>query len=115
MSRFTALAAAAATVALLGGVHPALQAQTDVSLGDGPRPAEQLAKRATPEQLKTAFLECDRLSQTVPLDFGTAAQCSVVYEALKQRVFDGDFERLLVWWRVEAKRAVAQGPAPMDP
>jgi hypothetical protein len=58
---------------------------------------------ATPEQLKSAYLQCERLALATPLDFGTAAQCSMVYEALKQRVFGGDFERLLAWWRQESK------------
>jgi hypothetical protein len=63
--------------------------------------------RAAPEQLKSAYLQCERLALTTPLDFGTAAQCSVVYEALKQRVFAGDFERLHAWWR-QASKATAE-------
>ncbi|HJV96708.1 MAG TPA: hypothetical protein VJ608_11755 [Albitalea sp.] len=58
---------------------------------------------ATPEQLKSTYLQCERLALMTPLDVGTAAQCSVVYETLKQRVFAGDFERLHAWWRQEAK------------
>jgi hypothetical protein len=177
MSRFTALAAAAATAALLAGVHPALQAQPEPSLADvslprlqsmvlhpsatqelsfttafcsfatdelrkrafggdperllgwlrderarlevdatpAPEQAERPEPRATPEQLKSTFLQCDRLSQETALDSGTAAQCSVVYEELKQRVFAGDFERLLAWWRVETKGAVAQETASASP
>jgi hypothetical protein len=76
---------------------------------------EQGAARATPEQLKSAFLQCDRLSRETALDSGTAGQCSVVYEALKQRVFAGDFERLLAWWRMEAKATVAQDTARAGP
>jgi hypothetical protein len=184
MSRFTAFAAAAATAALLAGVHPPLQAQPEPSLADvslprlksmvlhcdlhpsatqelsfttafcahatgelrerafdgdperlagwlrdersrlevdaAPAPeqaaqAERPEPRATPEQLKSSFLACDRLSQETALDSGTAAQCSVVYEELKQRVFAGDFERLLAWWRVETKGAVAQETASASP
>jgi hypothetical protein len=182
MSRFTALAAAAATAALLAGVHPALLAQPEPSLADvslprlksmvlhcdlhpsatqelsfttafcahatdtlrerafdgdpqrlagwlrdersrlevdaapAPEQAERPEPRATPEQLKSSFLACDRLSQETALDSGTAAQCSVVYEELKQRVFAGDFERLLAWWRVETKGgAVAQATASASP
>lgn len=89
--------------------------------GDGPGDArvqvnapaapERSLPRATPEQLKSAFLQCDRMSRTTVLDFGTAAQCSVVYEALKQRVFAGDFERLNAWWREESKATAAQDTA----
>jgi hypothetical protein len=181
MSRFTALAAAAATAALLAGVHPALQAQPEPSLANvplsrlqsmvlhcdlhpsaaqalnfttafcsfatdelrqrafggnperllgwlrdersrlevdatpAPEQAERPEPRATPEQLKSTFLQCDRLSQETALDSGTAAQCSVVYEELKQRVFAGDFERLLAWWRVETKGTAAQETASASP
>jgi hypothetical protein len=77
--------------------------------------AEPSAPSATPEQLKSDFLQCDRLSQETVLDSGTAAQCSVVYEELKQRVFAGDFERLLAWWRVESKATAAQATARASP
>jgi hypothetical protein len=53
----------------------------------------------TPAELQSAYLECDRMAMTTALDFGTAAGCSVVYEALKARMFGGDFERLLEWHR----------------
>jgi hypothetical protein len=67
------------------------------------RPAMPAAKtppgRATPEQLKSDYLHCERLAQATLLDFGTAGDCSMVYEELKQRVFGGDFHLLLAWWR----------------
>jgi hypothetical protein len=70
---------------------------------------------ATPQQLKSVFMQCDRLSRTTVLDFGTAAQCSVVYEELKQRVFEGDSERLLAWWRDQSKVTAAQDTARASP
>jgi len=62
---------------------------------------------ATPAQLKAAYLQCNRLAETTLLDFGTAATCSMVYEALKERVFGGDFQRLLRWSREQRAGATA--------
>jgi hypothetical protein len=52
------------------------------------------------DQLKTAYLVCDEQATQTILDFGEAARCSQIAEALLKQVFDGDFERLLQWWRV---------------
>jgi hypothetical protein len=52
------------------------------------------------ERLKTAYLVCDEQATQSVLDFGEAARCSQIAEALLKQVFDGDFERLLQWWRV---------------
>jgi hypothetical protein len=54
---------------------------------------------ATPEELKAAYLYCDRLATTERFDSDAAASCSIVYEALKARVFGGSTERLIAWWR----------------
>jgi len=76
-----------------------------------------VVERATPAELQTAYLECDRMAMTTLLDFGTAAQCSVVYETFKERVFGGDFGRLLAWHEQQRKAdATGQEPGhrPMD-
>jgi hypothetical protein len=52
------------------------------------------------DRLKTAYLVCDEQATQTVLDFGEAARCSQIAEALLKQVFDGDFERLLQWWRV---------------
>ena len=51
--------------------------------------------------LKAEYLACDRAATESILSPGTAAYCSSVSEELLARGFDGDFERLLAWWRVE--------------
>jgi hypothetical protein len=61
---------------------------------DGSEPAA-----LTLDKLKSAYLDCDRRATTAFLDAGDAANCSLVYEELKQRVFGGDFEHLLAWWQ----------------
>jgi len=53
----------------------------------------------TAEELKSAYLDCERLAAATFLDAGGAAICSMVHEELKQRLFEGDFQRLLDWWQ----------------
>ncbi|HUG22015.1 hypothetical protein [Piscinibacter sp.] len=50
-------------------------------------------------ELEKSYWVCDHATTTAVLDGGTAAICSSLYEALKQRKFGGDFEALLAWWR----------------
>jgi len=51
------------------------------------------------EQLKTSYLMCDRRASREMLGFADAALCSHISEALKHKVFGGDFDKLLEWWR----------------
>jgi hypothetical protein len=60
---------------------------------------------ATADELKAAYLHCDRLARTEEFDGAAAAACSVVYEALKARVFGGDTERVIAW--MQQQRAAA--------
>jgi len=55
-------------------------------------------------ELKKLFLACDAASQSGLVDDADAAACSVIYEALKDRVFGGDSRRLLEWWRQEKSK-----------
>lgn len=58
-------------------------------------------KQETPsiDELKRAYLSCDRAAMSGQLHGAGAMQCSIIYEELKRRAFGGDFERLLVWSR----------------
>jgi hypothetical protein len=67
----------------------------------------QVVDSLTIEQLEITFLECDRRASVELLGFGDAAECSVIFEALKQRAFGGDFNRLLAWWK---PRQLANAP-----
>lgn len=69
-----------------------------------PRPLDS----ATPEQLKAAYLHCDRLATTEHFDRSTVVVCSIVYETLKARVFGGSTERLIAW-RQQQQAAPARG------
>jgi hypothetical protein len=55
------------------------------------------------------YLACDHAAMQGRLDSGAIAQCSVLYEELKRRAFDGDFDKLLAWSR---NQAIAKGSAP---
>ncbi len=47
--------------------------------------------------LKRAYLECERRALTDTLSTGQIAECSIVYERLKERAFEGDWKRLREW------------------
>lgn len=73
-----------------------------------PSQAHPLADRAgmlsryeqlPPYCLKAMFMECAAQANEQVLDFGSAATCSIGYEALLKRGFSGDFQALLAWWR----------------
>jgi hypothetical protein len=67
-----------------------------------PAAADPLRARlasASPEELKRVYLDCDRAATRSLLDLAVAAHCSMVGEELKHRVFGGDFDRLIAWWR----------------
>lgn len=60
------------------------------------------------QQLKTIYLRCAEASSNVVLDRSTASHCSVVAEVLRERGFDGSFERMLAWWN-QARAAAPDG------
>lgn len=47
--------------------------------------------------LKQEYLECERKALVQKADTGEIMYCSVVYEELKRRAFDGDWRRLRQW------------------
>lgn len=49
------------------------------------------------EALKDVYLECERSASDSRLGAGDIMQCSLVYEELKQKAFDGDFRRVRLW------------------
>jgi len=85
---------------LLGAVAAALVL---LAAAPAPAPAQAPDRRhlasASVEALQRAYLECDHIATHTLLDLASAAHCSMVGEELKHRVFDGDFERLIAWWR----------------
>jgi hypothetical protein len=68
-------------------------------------------KDLTVDSLKSIYLACNDGVLDGRLSTGAVAQCSVVYEELKQRAFDGDFDRLLAWSRSQPDTARARRAA----
>lgn len=83
------------------------------ALGVGPAGA---APEDSVRPLQEAYLACDRLAVRQRLAPTEAVACSVVGERLLREGFDGDWERLLAWWR-QARAADARpaGPARSSP
>jgi|AP12_2_1047962.scaffolds.fasta_scaffold01352_4 hypothetical protein len=53
------------------------------------------------DELKSAYLACNRAATRGRLNTGGIMKCSVVYEELKQRAFGGDFHKLLAWSKAQ--------------
>jgi hypothetical protein len=62
-------------------------------------PEEATLQGLTIGDLKRLYLSCERATRVERLSFATIAQCSVVYEVLKERAFDGNSEKFLTWSR----------------
>lgn len=54
---------------------------------------------ATGAELRVAYLECDRISAASRVDQDFMVTCARIAERLRDRDFEGDFERQLEWWR----------------
>jgi len=52
-------------------------------------------------ELKAIYLGCERSAMRGLLGPGEAMSCSIAFEELKRRVFDGDFANFLKWWRTQ--------------
>jgi hypothetical protein len=51
----------------------------------------------TLDQLEEVYLSCERAATGGELSTAGIMQCSIIYEELKWRAFDGDFDKLLAW------------------
>ncbi|MBT2321013.1 hypothetical protein J7E62_01400 [Variovorax paradoxus] len=66
---------------------------------------------ASIQQLKYVYLRCAEVSSQEVLDSNAAAHCLLVADALRDRGFEGSFERMLLWWHV-ARQAGADRARP---
>ena len=64
--------------------------------------------------LKEFYLRCNRAALRGGFGSGEAALCSVGYETLLKRTFEGDFRALLDWRRAQHAARVAPS-APISP
>ena len=99
MSRYAALLAAA--LALLATGAPA-------------EPDRAHLAAVNVQQLKAAYLECERRASRMLLDAGDSTACSMLHEELRQRGFGSDFRRMLAWWS-DQKQMDAALAAPATP
>jgi hypothetical protein len=63
------------------------------------RAGGQESEASAVEQLKRYYLACDRQAVQRRLLPAEAMRCSAVAEHLLATGFDGNFERMLAWWR----------------
>jgi hypothetical protein len=80
----------------LGGWLLALAVTAALPLG---AIASEVAGAGDVEELKRRYLACDREATRRRLSPSEMQTCSLVAEDLLRRGFEGDFERLLSWWR----------------
>ena len=95
LSLATLLMATALALALVGAASAVYAADDDWSQVDS-------------AGLEQMFWDCDTRATQDALSPGDGALCSSLGDAMKNRLFDGDFERLLVWWRAHKATEYAQ-------
>jgi hypothetical protein len=92
-----------AAVAAAAMMHATAAASTGHSQEDPPESVSSM-------ELKRAYLWCDGAAVAGELGAGGVQHCSLVYEELKRRAFDGDFARLLAWSRLNPSAQVTAHP-----
>lgn len=80
------------------------------SLPDGTERRAWVSLQTDPtiDELKALYLRCNGAALQGRLGSAEIGQCSIVYEELKRRAFDGDFDRLLAWSRAQSAMRTAQ-------
>jgi hypothetical protein len=101
-------------VAIVAAVSLTLPAAPAAQTQDARTPLEALIEGPL-GGLKQAYLACSEAALDQALGRSGAVACSTIYEALKRRAFDGDFERLLVWSRrAHAERSALTSAAALE-
>ena len=77
----------------LGG-HP-----SRVAAAPEAQPVTPMGRSVSVAQLEQAFWICDHAATKGMIDSGSAVICGGVTDALKNRKFRGDFDRMVTWWR----------------
>jgi len=94
--KFTLHGLLAAALFILVQATPAQEQAEALTVTQEPRIPVHL-ERLSHDQLKAVYLGCSSAALKRSLAQGHVAYCSMVYEALKRRVFGGDFEALIAW------------------
>jgi len=66
--------------------------------------ADSALRPPTIDELKRAYLLCNRTAMKGSIEFTAAMQCSILYEQLKERAFAGDFYKLLEWSMTQSSK-----------
>jgi hypothetical protein len=56
--------------------------------------------------LKSMLIQCSETADRQFMDLGSAAMCSMGYEALLRKSFGGSFHAFMEWWRRERAEAL---------
>lgn len=94
-------------LALAAGAVAAMAAALAVPAAHGGSPEGRL-KDVSIDELKSVYLTCSRAAIDRHLGSPAIMQCSVVYEELKRRAFDGDFHKLLAWSQAQPQVEVSR-------
>ncbi|MFT3819045.1 MAG: hypothetical protein QM750_15625 [Rubrivivax sp.] len=86
----------------------ALAAGTGDVHAQAARPAAAALARMTVTELERAFWICDWTTTTSVLDADAFTACAATADELKARKFDGDFDRMIDWWRENKAAAHAR-------
>ena len=93
-----AFALASIPAPALAGTACDVSSEREFSLAD--RKDELARLQQQPDHcLKTVFMRCSLASEQRLLETETAFACSMAYEALLKKSFEGDFKALLAWWQ----------------
>lgn len=104
------LSAVAAIAILTPGITARAQAMDPIVASDHKSLSVQL-EAISERELKRAYLRCSREAVQRTLGFGGIASCSIVYETLLRRLFEGDFYALIAWSREQRNDTLADSPA----
>ena len=54
--------------------------------------------------IESAYWDCDYASTTGLMNGNDAAVCSLMFEELKNRKFNGDFSKFTYWWKLHKEQ-----------
>ena len=95
-----AASAVAVGAMLLGNCASALGGELPITQSA----LEKNAPARNRAELEKTFWMCDHAATKGMVDVNQAAVCSAIMDELRREKFDGDFEKLLAWWKL--KRSV---------
>lgn len=90
----------AVAAAFLAAAIMSSSALADETFGARRKAADLDNATVSANALKRDYVLCERLATSAPLDMAVPALCAALYEELRTRVFEGNLDALLAWFRV---------------